>query len=189
MRLAIAFLVVLVSVAPAAADPGDRAQAVVDALGVDTATATKVRDVVFRYDLDLARLERRRVELRRQLVEAHADEPKHVDLALDDLVANQRALARNEEELITRLRQLLTAKKAAQLLVLLAATEPSRERRPAPVEIDMEQPVTAQTRRDADDLFPPGSDLNAPPNAPLNTPPRNKPCNPFESMHGCRYWK
>lgn len=178
MRLAIAFLVVVVSVAPAAADPGDRAQAVVDALGVDSVTANKLRDIVFRYDLDLARLERRRVELRRQLVEAHADDPKHVDFALDELVANQRALARNEEELIARLRQLLPAKKAAQLLVLLAATEPSREHRPAPVEIDMEQPST-EARHDADDLFPPGSDLNA--------PPRNKPCNPFESMHGCRH--
>jgi len=179
MRIAIAFLVVLVSSTPATADPGDRAQAVVDALGVDAATSNKLRDVVFRYDLDLARLERKRVELRRQLVEAHADDPKQVELALDDLVVNQRALARNEEELIARLRQLLPPKKAAQLLVLLAATEPPRATSivRAVETIDMEPAPASAPRRDSE-LFPPGSQLRD-----------RSPCNPFESMHGCAVWR
>ena len=129
-----AFLVVLVTASSAFADPGDRAQAVVDALVIDPGTAAKLRDVVSRYDLDLVRLERKRSELRVRLVEAHDRTPQDVEVALDDLVANQRALARNENMLITQVRKLVPAKKAAMLLMLINATDAPRPDMSAAIE-------------------------------------------------------
>ena len=94
---------------------------------------------------------------------------KTVKVILSSLVVeNHRALARNEEQLITRLRQLLPAKKAAQLLVLLAATKPPRatnNERAVDTTIDIEEPAP---RRDGNQS-PPGSQLRDPRRATHST--------------------
>jgi hypothetical protein len=155
--MALGFLVLLVLVSPAAADPGTRAQAVIGALGVDQLTADKLFDVLFRYDLDLARFERRQIELKRRLVGTQRANLDETETLLDDLLDSQRALAQNEEQMIKRVRVIAGAKRTAQLLVLLAATEPER---------------------------PEGyTGMPLPPPDQLVTP--SPPCNPFESMHGC----
>lgn len=156
---------------PVVADSGARAQAVVDALGVDSQTADKLIDIVIRYDNELARLQRQQSEVKRRLVLARHDQPKDIDFLLDDAISTQRALAQNEEQLIKRVRKIVSAKQSAQLLVLLGATEPQRGMDPAP------EPTFAEAKRpsgyDPDQLFPPGSQ-------------KRVPCDPFASMHGCR---
>jgi hypothetical protein len=162
MRTALAFVVLLVSTSSVQADPGARAMTVIDALRVDTQTSDKLIDIVVRYDSELARLQRQRIEVKRRLVLAQHDHPKEVEFLLDDAIANQRALAQNEEQLIRRARKILGPRRAAELLVLINATEQ-----------DDSLPLTGGTR--------PGYDPNA-----LFPPPAKTPCNPFESMHGCR---
>jgi hypothetical protein len=170
MRTAAAILVVLVASSSVQADPGARAVAVIDGLRVDDATADKLLAVVTAYDKELSRLQRQRIEVKRRLVLAANDQPKQVDVLLDDAIANQRALAHNEEQLIRRTKKLLGPKRAAELLVLLAATEPDRaeDARPATL-ADVPE---ARTGYDPDALFPPKS--------------ARPPCNPFAEMHGCR---
>ena len=166
MRIAVAFVVLLVSASSVQADSGARAMAVADALGVDSQTADLI-EIVTRYDIELSRLERQSSEIKRRLLLARNDNPKDIDFLLDNAIANQRAVAQNEEQLIRRARKVLGAKRAAQLLVLLNATEPPRA-------TDTASPVLASTpdspRRahDPNALFPPKG-----------------PCNPFDSMHGC----
>jgi hypothetical protein len=145
--MTLGFLVLLVLTSPAAADPAVRSQAVIEALGVDQATADKLFDILFRYDLDLARLDRRRIDLKRRMVVAQRRQLDEIETLLDDTLENQRALAHNEEQMIKRVRVVVGARRTAQLLVLLAATEPDR----------------------------PDGDTEPP-----------APCNPFQSMHGCR---
>jgi hypothetical protein len=104
MRMAIGFLVLLVLTSSAAADPAVRAQAVIDALGVDELTADKLFDILFRYDLDLARLERQKIELKRRMVLAQRKQLDEIETLLDDTLDNQRALATNEEQMLKRVR-------------------------------------------------------------------------------------
>jgi parvulin-like peptidyl-prolyl isomerase len=170
MRMAAAFLVLLVSAASAQADSGGRATAVTDALGVDARTAEKLIEIVIRYDTETARLQRQRIEVKRRLVLARHEHPKDVELLLEDAIANQRALTQNEEQLIRRTRKILGAKRAAELLVLINATEPDRRDETPPPALADDTP--RRPVRDPDALFPPGS--------------TRPPCNPFESMHGCR---
>jgi hypothetical protein len=164
MRIAAAFLVLLVMTSGADADPSARAAAVIEALQVDDATANKLLDIVIAHDKEQVRLERVRNENKRRLILAHQDKPKDIDLVLEDAVATERALAANEEQLIRRTRRILGAKRAAQLLVLMSATEP--DRRDARTFVAPDE--TQRSSYDPDALFPPPA-----------------VCNPFASMHGC----
>lgn len=170
MRILLAAAVLALMASPAAAEPAQRAVTVVDGLGVDAQTANKLIDLVSRYDNDLDRLERTRSDLRRRLVTARHDAPKDVNRLLDDALANQRAIVAAEERLVTRVRQIVSAQQTAQLLVLLAATEPSHTDEAA-------TPAVAENPRsrsgyDRESLFPPGSS--------------NRPaCDPFAMMHRC----
>ena len=153
MRIALALLVVVMVASPVAAEPVSRAEAVVDALGVDEPIARKLIELLTAHDQELAKLQRKRSEYKRQLVSAHHLDAKAVDRLLDDALQNQRALADADLRLVARVRQLVPAPKAVQLLFLLSATEP-----------------TAPTA---------GED------APRLA--RGSVCDPFASMHGCRY--
>ena len=173
MRIVLATLLLALMMLPApavSAEPAERAVTVVDGLGVDAQTANKLIDLVSRYDSDLDRLERTRSDLRRRLVTARHDAPKDIDRLLDDALANQRAIVAAEERLVTRVRQIVSAQQTAQLLVLLAATEPSHTD-------EVPTPAVAENPRqrsgyDPDSLFPPGSS--------------NRPaCDPFAMMHRC----
>jgi hypothetical protein len=170
MRIAAAFLVLLVTTASAQADSGARALAVTDALGVDARTAEKLIEILVRYDNELSRIEQQRVDVKRRLVLARHDHPKDIELLLEDKIANQRAAAQNEEQLIRRARKILGPQRAAELLVLINATEPDNLGPPTFATATAPDPRRV---RDPDALFPPGS-------------PNRVPCNPFESMHGCR---
>ena len=170
MRSALACLVVIVLGSPVGAEPASRAQAVVDALGVDALTANKLVDVVAHHDLELDRMQRERADLRTRLVTAQRLDPRSVDRLLDDAVANQHAIAEADERLIARVRQLVPPHQAARLVTLLAATDPSRQDSRPATYAQGPRPV----RHDPDTLFPPAS-----PSRPV--------CDPFASMHGCRY--
>jgi hypothetical protein len=168
MRIALAFLVLLGLASTVQADSGARAMAVADALAVDTQTADRLIDIVARYDIELARLERQRIEVKRRLLLARHDNPKDIDFLLEDAIANQRAVAQNEEQLIRRARKVLGAKRAAELLVLLNATEPPRATETAPSPIAATPESQRRSAYDPNALFPPKGG-----------------CDPFESMHGC----
>lgn len=169
MRIVLVALVLALLASPAAADVG-RAVIVVDGLGVDEQTANKLIDLVSRYDSELDKLEHTRSDLRRRLVTARHDAPKDVNRLLDDALANQRAIVTAEERLVTRVRQIVSAQQTAQLLVLLAATEPSHVEEPPPAAI-AENPRT-RSGYDPDSLFPPGSSARP-------------ACDPFAMMHRC----
>jgi hypothetical protein len=171
MRIVLATLVLALLMSPAvSAEPAERAVTVVDGLGVDAQTANKLIDLVTRYDNELDKLQRTRSDLRRRLVTARHDAPKDINRLLDDALANQRAIVDAEERLVTRVRQIVSAQQTAQLLVLLAATEPSHVEEAPP-------PAVAENPRqrsgyDRDSLFPPGSS--------------SRPaCDPFAMMHRC----
>lgn len=167
MRIAVAFLVLVGSTMAVQAEPGARAMTVADSLGLDPETATKVMNVVVRYDTELARLDRQRIELKRRLVLSRRD-PRDVELVLDDVIANQRALAQNEEQLVRSARKLLGPHRAAALLVLINATEPAAVDESPPPAVATTPVPPARSSYDPNALFPPR--------------PR---CDPFESMHGC----
>jgi hypothetical protein len=167
MRVALVLVVVVAMATPVAAQSASRAESVVDALGVDEPTASKLIDIVSRYDLEIARLQRQRAELKRQLVTAHHLDRKSIDHLLDEALANQRGITDAEGRLIARVRQIVPARKAVQLLVLLSVTEPSRS--DAAGETDAVRPHTAY---DPEALCLPGA---------------RTACDPFASMHGCRY--
>jgi hypothetical protein len=167
MRIALACLVVVVLGSPVGAEPASRAQAVVDALAVDAITANKLIDLIAHHDIELQRLQHERADIKRRLVTAHRLDPKTVDRLLDDAAANQHALAEVDERLLARVRQIVPAHQAARLLTLLAVTEPSSD------------DVFAVTPR------PPVA--RAPDLVPATAVSGRPACNPFASMHGCRY--
>lgn len=173
MRIVLALVVLALLASPAAAQPAARAFTVVDGLGVDEQTANKLIDLVARYDSELEKLQRQRSELRRRLVTARHDDAKVVNRLLDDSLANQRAVIQAEERLITRVRQIVSARQTAQLMVLLAATEPSHGEDIVPAET-ADRSGRVSGSYDPNSLFPPGS-------------ASRRPCDPFASMHGCRY--
>lgn len=166
MRIALACLVVVVQGSPAGAEPASRAQAVVDALAVDALTAHKLIDLIARHDSEVDRLQRERADVKRRLVTAHHLDPKSVDRLLDEAVASQRAIARADEHLLARVRQIVSAHQAARLLVLLSVTEPS-----SAAAIDLTPRLQAVGRADTD---------------VARGAAARQPCNPFASMHGCR---
>jgi hypothetical protein len=167
MRIAVAFVVLLVSASSVQADPSTRAMAVADALTIDPTTADKLIDILVKYDAELTRLQRQRIEIKRRLVLARHEHPRDVEIVLDDVIGNQRAFVANEETLVRRARKILGARRAAELLVLINATEPARVDETAPALAVSPEPAR-RTAYDPNVLFPPRS-----------------PCNPFESMHGC----
>ncbi len=170
MRIALVLAVVMGLVSPGLAQPASRAVSVVDGLGVDQLTANKLVDILQRHDSELAKLQRQRSELKRRLVTARHADPKNVDRLLDESIANQRALAQAEEQLITRVRQIVPAQQAAHLLVLLAATEPPHGR---------DAPATFSENPRAGSAYDPRSPLS------VGQATRTR-CDPFASMHGCR---
>src|SRR5688572_21638940 len=175
MRI-IALLVVALLTQPAVAD-SSRAASIVEALELDEQTANKVLDILNRYDADLEKLERMRADLKRQFVGGHKKLPNEADRLLLDWSANRHSMAKIENDLIQRARSLLPGPKAVHLLMLVSITErvplPLPEAQPA-IATKAREPSVASGRHDPDALFPPGS-------------PARPPCDPFASMHGCRY--
>src|SRR5687768_6794689 len=101
MRIATAFLTLVLLASVATAQPSLRALSVVDALGVDEQKADKLIPWLSVYDEEHAHLNQQRRELKRRLVTARHDDPKTVDKLIDDAMANQRALLHSEEKLVT----------------------------------------------------------------------------------------
>ena len=168
-----------VTVVPVSAEPSLRAFSVVEGLGVSEPTATRLLEIVSRHDQEILRLARRKAELQRRLVTAQNDAPQVVENLLDESIATQRAIVQAEERLLARVRQVVSPKLAARLLVLLAATEPTRAEEqvlatPPPLPPSYAQGHRQRSLHDPNALFPPGSSART-------------PCDPFASMHGCRY--
>lgn len=144
MRMTIACLVVLVVTSRAWADSPSRGHVVVDALGVDARTGEKLIAIVDGHDAELAKLQHERGELKSQMVTASRLDPKSLDGLLDATVANQRALAALDGNLIQRVRKLVPSPKAVQLLFLLSITDPTPP--PATVSTAVCNPWTSMHR-------------------------------------------
>ena len=173
MRIALALLVLVLVTEPASAE-SSRAASIVEALELDEQTANKVLDILNRYDADLDKLERTRADLKRQLVVGHKRLPNEADRLLLDWSANRNGLAKIENELLQRARALLPGPKAVHLLMLVSITEPTPAVEQPSIATNPSRETTVTSRHDPDALFPPGS-------------PARPPCDPFASMHGCRY--
>jgi len=173
MRIVFALLVLALAVSPAAAEPSVRAFSIVEALEVDEQTGNKLIDLLTRYDADVDKLVRTRAELKARLVIAHRD-AQGADKLLLDWTANQRAFAALEDQLLARARQSLPGQKAVKLLMLLSLTEATPPPDAPPPTTYATKPPSRRPGYNPDALFPPGS-------------PNRPPCDPFASMHGCRY--
>lgn len=175
-----ALLLLLLAPALAAADPDQQRHRtrvlqtldVVGRLQLDNATTKKLVPVLSSYTRERDRLLEDYISAERKL--DGLTDPKLADQVLDDMLATQSALVATEAQLVVRLRKMLPAEQAAKARVLLAEAHPRAES-PAPVALPVATATaTATEGYDPDALFPPGSTL------------RGK-CDPFASMHGCRY--
>jgi len=101
-----------------------RAYTLTDELGLDEATAAKMFPILSKYDDELGKRLVARVKLTRDLDAATAKgDDKAIDVAIDELVANQKALWALDEKRFDELRKVLTPKQAGRLLVVLPALE------------------------------------------------------------------
>ena len=97
-----------------------RAAILVEELGLDEATATKLGPILARHDDDLERLQAERRTLRKAVKDAlAAKDDRKLDGLIDQLVANQRARWDRELTRVAELRKLLTPSQAARLLDVL----------------------------------------------------------------------
>ena len=161
MRIVIACF--LIAVASAQAAP--RADSVTDGLGVDRATGNRLREVISKYEDDVDALQQRRSELARRLGAVGAT--TSVEKLLDESLANQRARVKADEQLIARVRKLVSPQVTAHLLALLTETEPSyAEHRQRLIrylrDVDLQQ--------------------NSSPRGSAN----RLACDPFSAMHRCQ---
>jgi hypothetical protein len=138
MRSLIA-LVMLVLVAPAAAQPRPpvdrreviknkirsmRAYTLTEELRLDEKLAAKLFPVLAKWDDVTDKLLVQRADLARQLAQADAiKDPKALDKLIDDAVANQRGFWDLEDKRLAELRKILTPAQTAKLLIVLPEFE------------------------------------------------------------------
>ena len=97
-----------------------RAAILVEELGLDEATATRLGPILARHDDELERLQAERRALRKAVHDAlAANDDQKLDRLIDQLVANQRARWDRELTRVAELRKLLAPRQAARLLDIL----------------------------------------------------------------------
>jgi hypothetical protein len=101
-----------------------RAYTLTDELDLDEAGAGKLFPILAKYDDEIGKVLVERAKLRQSLAAAIAKRnPKATDRAIDDLVANQKAIWAIDEKRFAELRKVLTPTQAGRLLVVLPALE------------------------------------------------------------------
>jgi Spy/CpxP family protein refolding chaperone len=101
-----------------------RAYTLTEELSLDEATAAKLFPILAKYDDEIGKHLVARVKLRHDLdVAIGKNDDKAVDKAIDDMVANQKALWGIDEKRFAELRKALTPSQAGKLLVVLPALE------------------------------------------------------------------
>ena len=101
-----------------------RAYTLTEELNLDEATASRLFPILSRYDDEIGKLLVTRWKLRADLDAATArGDDRGVNRAIDDMVANQRALWELDGRRFGELRRVLTPRQAGRLLVVLPALE------------------------------------------------------------------
>lgn len=97
-----------------------RAAILIEGLGLDEATATRLGPILARHDDELERLQAERRALRKAVHDAlAANDDQKLNGLIDQLVANQRARWDRELTRVAELRTLLSPRQAARLLDIL----------------------------------------------------------------------
>jgi len=170
-----------------------RAFTLIQELGIDEATATRLFPVLARYDDETDKLLERRIEVQRRLrrVDSLRD-PRAIDRLIDDAVGIQRGFGDIDDRKIAELRKILTPTQTARLLVVLPALDRKiqNQLRKAIVQrrgggatvddgdddvVDDEAPPAPPARRREGPLAPRLRGSNAPGNTPP-CDPRSEPC-------------
>jgi len=101
-----------------------RAYTLTEELSLDEDTAGKLFPILAKYDDEIGKRLIARAKLRKQLdVAIGKNDDKATDSAIDDLVANQKALWEIDEKRFEEMRKVLTPEQAGKLLVVLPALE------------------------------------------------------------------
>jgi hypothetical protein len=173
-----------------------RAYTLTEELGLNEADAGKLFPVLAKFDDEFDRLLAERQQLQQALDGAgDLKDKKAIDKLIDQSVANQRAVWEAEDKRIAEIRKILTPAQVARTLVVL----PALERR---IQNQLRNAVkqggggggarnksrAVQDFDDDDDVEP-----NEPPKPALKKPAGtpgpnrpNQPCDPFNTLHGCR---
>jgi hypothetical protein len=172
-----------------------RAYTLTEELSLDEQMAGKLFPVLSRYDDDFDKLLGQRADLMRKLDSAaNGTDPRAVDRAIDDAVANQRAFRDLEDKRLVELRKILTPQQSARLLIVLPALERKIQNQLRNA-IQGQKPKAkggaARERDDDDDVEPderPGQRPKQPKQQKLGGYPQlQQPgCDPFSSPTGCR---
>lgn len=173
-----------------------RAYTLTEALALDEKTAAKLFPVLAKWDDVTDKLIVQRIDVQRRLEGADGLDGKAIDRAIDEAMANQRALVELEEHRLAELRKILTPAQTAKLLVVL----PKFERR---IRNQLTRAIQRagnggdariRPRRGAidDDGDDDDDDDERLPErtAPIRGTPRaperpQQDCDPFNSVHGC----
>jgi Spy/CpxP family protein refolding chaperone len=159
-----------------------RAYTLTDQLDLDEATAGKLFPLLAKYDDELDKLLAQRADVRGKLEAATAlKDNKAVDKAIDDAVANQRALWDAEARRLADLRKILTPQQVARTLIVL----PTIERK-----IQNQLRKAIARRAGADDDGGDEDDADAAPARDFDKRKGRKratgDCDIFSSPHGCK---
>ena len=101
-----------------------RAYTLTDELNLDEAGAAKLFPILAKYDDEIGKHLIDRAKRRQELAAAIGrNDAKATDKAIDDLVANQKAIWAIDEKRFAELRKVLTPAQAGRLLVVLPALE------------------------------------------------------------------
>lgn len=101
-----------------------RAYTLTEELNLDEDTAGKLFPILAKYDDEIGKRLIARAKLRKQLDTAIGkNDDTAIDSAIDDLVANQKALWEIDEKRFGEMRKVLTKAQAGKLLVVLPALE------------------------------------------------------------------
>ncbi len=184
-----------------------RAYQLTEQVSLDDATVARLFPLLARYDDEIDRLIVARAEVQRRLNDTSTGgDPRAIDRAIDDAVANQRGFRDVEDRRIADLRKILTPAQTARVLIVLPAIErkienqlrnaienggagkrgaagPGRKnnRRPVGGDDDDDQfDLTTQPANAIDpfDPRPVGKQV-------VKKPAPAHPCDPFDSAHGC----
>lgn len=162
-----------------------RAYMLVQQLGLDEATSNRVLIIFAKFDEEYEKLLAARVDLHKRLVATSDKDPKAtIDKLIDDALANQRAFWDTDARRLAELRKNLTPAQTAKLLVVLPALERN-------IQNQLRKAIRAGARGKPaahdDDGDDDDDEDAAPAPRPAVPPPagKKKPCDPFDTLHGC----
>jgi hypothetical protein len=189
-----------------------RAYTLTEQLDLDEATAAKLFPALSKFDDEFDKLLQTRADLQKRLATADTlKDPKQLDKLIDETVANQRALWDTEDKRLAQLRKILTPAQTARVLVVLPAMErrlqnqlrraaqpgqPGQAAKPARPGVGGEltgNPFGGKrgsAAHDPDLIDSPFSDdyptLKQDPATKKPGARPAKPCDPFDTLHGCK---